>query len=115
VLGNGSENQKRRRDWALRKALSRPQFSAEALALFVELEDMPRTDEFKIKGARLAELLGLTDEWWTCNHVHDRSTEPCYPPGYPAREDWFRVHDVRRMLLAATGLSAQRKKRPATA
>jgi len=83
----------------------RPSFSAEAIELFVALERMPRRDrdgdEFRAKSKRLAALLGLTSEWWTCNSVLDRTRAPCHPPGYLAYDDWFRVRAVREELLAA--------------
>jgi hypothetical protein len=83
----------------------RPLFSAEALVLFVELERMPRhsrdSQEFKDKSKRLAGLLGLTSEWWTINHVHDRSRAPRHPPWCVAYTDWHRVRRVREALLAA--------------
>jgi hypothetical protein len=47
----------------------RPNFSAEALALFVELERVPprRRDrqDFRDKTHELARLLGLVDELWS--------------------------------------------------
>ena len=57
----------------------------EALALFIELECLPQDSEaFKEGSRRLARMLGLISEWWTCNHVHDRSRKPCHPVGYIA-------------------------------
>jgi hypothetical protein len=80
----------------------RPSFSAEALGLFLELEQTPQASQrFKDGSRELARLLGFVDEWWTCNHVNDRSPEPCHPPGYIAHGDWFRCRAVRLQLLAA--------------
>ena len=80
----------------------RPQFSPEVLALFLELERMPRgSQRFTESSRELAGLLGLTAEWWAMQHVNDRSLEPCHPPGCVAREDWFRCRSVRETLLAA--------------
>jgi hypothetical protein len=89
----------------LRAAKERhPSFSAEALELFVMLERMPQgSQRFKDGSRKLACMLDLTDEWWTGNHVSDRSRAPCHPPGHVAREDWFRCRAVRTTLLAATG------------
>jgi hypothetical protein len=83
----------------------RRSFSAEALALFIELERTPQhSRKFKDGSRELARLLGLTAEWWTMNHVNDRSRAPCHPPGYIAREDWIKVRAVREALLAAARL-----------
>ncbi|OKO75938.1 hypothetical protein AC629_33385 [Bradyrhizobium sp. NAS80.1] len=72
----------------------------EALALFVELEGMDQhSEEFKQGSHELARMLGLVEEWWTCNHVNDRSEGPCHPPGYVARDDWYRCREVREALL----------------
>jgi hypothetical protein len=79
-------------------------FSPEAVELFVELEDAPQdSPRFKEKSRELARMLGLGNEWLcSCVHVNDRSREPPHSPGYPARDDWFRVHAVRTLLLEAT-------------
>jgi hypothetical protein len=88
-----------------------PQFSEEALELFVVLERMPKGSRgFKDGSRKLARLLDLTDAWWTGNHVNDRSRKPCHPDGYLAREDFFRCRAVRTALLAATG--SQQEKGP---
>jgi hypothetical protein len=60
---------------------------------------------------RLAQLLGLTSEFWTCNFVNDIAG-PCHPPdgGYQANKDWAACREVRKQLLEATGLT---KKSPA--
>jgi hypothetical protein len=78
----------------------RPSFSGEVLALFVELE-RKRTQAFTDGSRELARRLGLTAEWWTGNHVNDRSAEPCHPPSCVAHQDWFRCRGVRNELLAA--------------
>jgi hypothetical protein len=83
----------------------RPSFSAETLALFIELEHMPRNRRgFNDKSKRLANLLGLSDAWWGGCDVHDRSHEPSHPPEYAAHHYWHHVRAVRAELLAATGL-----------
>jgi hypothetical protein len=84
----------------LRTAKGRqPSFTPEALALFVELE-RKRTRAFSDGSRELARMLGLTSEWWTGNHVNDRSAEPCHPPGYIAHADWFRCRQMRDEILA---------------
>jgi hypothetical protein len=90
----------------------RPTFSAEAIALFERLERMPGQDSqaFEDGSHQLARLLNLVPEFWTGNHVNDRSDGPCHPPGYISREDWFCCRAVRRQLLAAV---AEREKAPA--
>lgn len=89
----------------LRAAKERhPSFSTEVLALFTELERMrQRGQKFEDRAHELARLLGLVPEWWTGNHVNDRSAEPYHPPGsgYVARADWFRCRETRIALLAA--------------
>jgi hypothetical protein len=42
------------------------------------------------------------------NSVLDRSRRTCHPPGYIARDDWFRCRAVREQLLAAAA-EAQRR------
>jgi hypothetical protein len=87
----------------------RRQFSDEALALFVELEAVPmrRRDapEWQAASHRLAEMLGLVDEWFCSGcDVLDCSARPCHPPGYTSYDDWFKVRAVRELLLEAIGL-----------
>jgi hypothetical protein len=83
----------------------RPSFTAEALALFAELEAVPahlrRTDEFKDKDRELARMLGLGGEW-LCSvaSVTDRR-RPRPPPRRPAEDDQDRVYRVRLALLEA--------------
>jgi hypothetical protein len=86
----------------------RPSFTAEALALFVELEAVPprrrHTDEFQAKDRELARMLGLGSEW-LCSvaSVTDR-WRPRSPPRRPAEHDQHRVYAVRRELLEAAGI-----------
>jgi hypothetical protein len=88
---------RRTRSWPLKTEIT-----PEALALFLELEGMSdRNPKFKAGSRRLANLLGLNDEWWTCQHVNDASDGPCHPPGCIAHDDWHRVRRVRNALLAA--------------
>jgi hypothetical protein len=80
----------------------RPVFAPEVIALFVELERLPRQSPRFEEGSRaLAEKLGLMDEWFTMQHVNDRSAGPCHPPWLVAHGDWFRCRRVREQLLAA--------------
>ncbi len=85
----------------------RPQFSAEALELFVRLEGMKARNSktFKDGEHELARKLDLVSEFWTCNSVLDRSREPCHPPGCIAYNNWFTCRRVRLALLAATSPS----------
>jgi hypothetical protein len=80
-------------------------FSGEVLALFAALECEPKrrqnNREFQDKSKSLAQLLDLNAEWWTMNHVHDRSRGPCHPPWCVAHHDWHKVRAVREMLLEA--------------
>jgi hypothetical protein len=81
----------------------RPSFSAEALELFAELErTSQRSRRFKDGSRELARLLGLVEQWWAGQHVHNRSSEPCHPEGHFAHDAWFRCRAVRVALLAAT-------------
>jgi hypothetical protein len=91
----------------LRTAKGRqPSFTPDALALFVELE-RKRTRAFSDGSRELARMLGLVSEWWTGNHVNDRSAEPCHPPWCVAYENWFRCRQMREALLAAAEGSAR--------
>jgi hypothetical protein len=79
----------------------RPFFSAEAVALFAELERAPGGDlPFSEESRKLAGLLGLLSQWWTGNHVNGRRELPIHPPGYVAHADFWRVYEVRQQLLA---------------
>ena len=95
----------------LRTAKGRqPVFSAEAIALFVELERNPRRGRPFTDGSReLARMLGLVSEWWTGNCVNDRRPKPLHPPGYAAHQDWFRCRQVREALLLATGAGPSKR------
>jgi hypothetical protein len=84
-------------------------FSPEIIALFVELEAVPGRQrdrqEWQAESKRLAGLLGLSSEWWSMNHVNDRSARPCHPPGYYAHNAFYRCRVVRQALLEATECS----------
>src|SRR5262249_41837646 len=72
----------------------------EALALFLELERAPlRAKPYSDDTRRLAQLLGLMDEWWRGQHVNDRSERPCHRPHLVAHGDWHRCRAVREVLL----------------
>jgi hypothetical protein len=82
----------------------RPQFSAETLDLFRELNATARrrrkAPEFIAKSKRLGVLLGLSDAWWMMLHVENANVlRPC--PTLAAYEWWPRVQAVRAALLAA--------------
>jgi hypothetical protein len=81
----------------------RPSFSAEAIELFCALEHMSQDSaEFKSGSKRLADILGLGEEYFlSCCHVNDKSKLPPWPDGYPATEDWQRCHAIRAQLLQA--------------
>jgi hypothetical protein len=70
------------------------------LELFADLE-RKRAQAFSDDTRALARMLGLVSEWWTGNHVNDRSAESHHPPGCVARDDWFRCRRVREALLVA--------------
>jgi hypothetical protein len=86
-----------------RTVIDRPRqrkFSSEALALFGELERIPRSSpKFRVGSQRLAAELGLTDEWWTGCHVSDRSVTPPIPA--LAAAAWATCRAVREALLEA--------------
>jgi hypothetical protein len=80
-----------------------PAVAADALALFVELEQVPRrrrnTPAFEAGEHELARKLGLTVEWWAGVSVCQDEPPP-QPPGYWARDvAWPRVRAVREALL----------------
>jgi hypothetical protein len=78
-------------------------FDPEVIALFVELERMPRTSPQFEEGSRaLAERLDLMNEWFMRQNVSDRSAEPPQP-WLCAHQAWFRCRAVREQLLAAAG------------
>jgi hypothetical protein len=82
-----------------------PPFPPEALALFAELDAVPKRNresaEFKAKERELMRALDLADAWrFSCCSVLDRSAAPCWPPERPAEHDWHAVRRVRTALLA---------------
>jgi hypothetical protein len=81
----------------------RPSINREAVALFVRLEGMtPQCGrDFERGSHQLARELGLVPEWWTGNHVNDRSRGPCHPPHCVAHGDWHTCREVREALLAS--------------
>jgi hypothetical protein len=84
----------------------RHSFSAEAIALFIELEAVPvrrrKLEEFRDRERELAGLLGLGAEFFlSCCSVLDRERTPCWPPWCAAHADWHRVRAVREQLLEA--------------
>ena len=83
-----------------------PQFSAEAISLFIELEHMRRgrrdSREFRDKSKQLANLLGLSSEFWGGCNVNDTSRAPCHPSWCVAYGDFYVVREVREALLSAT-------------
>jgi hypothetical protein len=82
----------------------RPVFTDELLDLFSELEVWPlrrrHGTEWNAKSKRLAGLLGLSSEWWTCQHVND-TEPPCGPPDGAARTNWVTCREMRQRLLEA--------------
>jgi hypothetical protein len=64
--------------------------------------DPARPKSAQAQSQRLAELLGLENEWWAMRHVEDE------PSGFPPAEDntyqhacYWRVVEVRGQLLQA--------------
>ena len=79
----------------------RPVFTAEAVALFLEIErtlggHMPYTEASR----RLAELLELSAEWCASCHINDRSSRSHYPAGHLTDIAFWKVREVRQALLA---------------
>jgi hypothetical protein len=60
-----------------------------------------RSRDFEEGSRELARMLGLTAEWWTGNHVNDRSQGPFMRPEYAAHRDWYTCREVREALLVA--------------
>ena len=88
----------------------RPLFSPEVLALFVELERIPRSSaRFKEPSQRLASLLGLTSEWWSMNHANDHSATPPIPA--LAAADWATCRAVRKALQAAADFTTSPRRK----
>jgi len=77
--------------------------SAEALALFVELEGVPPRELeralYREKSKRLAGLLGLSMAWWRGQTVSDRSAKPAHGEGMCAHDDWHECRRLRELLL----------------
>jgi len=75
------------------------------LDLFAQLDRVPasrrHSQEFKDRSYRLADMLGLTDEWWHMNSVLDTCVEPCHPPHCASFTDWHTCRALRLELLAA--------------
>ena len=88
-----------------RTRISRQQhapFTDEVVRLFIELEGAPeRARPYSDDTRRLAKMLGLTSEWWTGQHVNDKSDKPIHPKGYCAHDDFYRCRAVRQALLEA--------------
>ena len=82
-----------------------PHFTPEILELFLALEKVkPRKRFADPRSKRLAELLNLTSEYWTVNHVNDPSPRPSHRPPYQSYTDWHVCRAVREELLEATRL-----------
>ena len=72
----------------------------EALAVFLALEsDRQRAKPYSDDTRRLAQLLGLLDEWWRGQSPCDRSERPYHPSHLVAHGDWHRCRAVREVLL----------------
>jgi hypothetical protein len=87
-----------------RRTLDRPRrqtFTTEIVALFVEIERLRGNQAFTDRSHDLARMLGLTEQWWTGNHVNDRSAGPIRTEEYSANEHWRQCRRVREELLAA--------------
>jgi hypothetical protein len=84
-----------------------PPIDAEALRVFAELDAVPLASrfnwEFERRAYQLAQRLGLGEEHF-CSRcsVLDHDSDPCWPPGYEARDAWFKVRAVRNQLIEAT-------------
>ena len=79
----------------------RPVFTTEAVALFLEIERTPGGHmPYSEASGRLAEMLGLVNEWCSSCHVNDRSSRSHYPPGHLTDIAFWKVREVRNALLA---------------
>jgi hypothetical protein len=81
----------------------RPFFSDEVLDLFRRLSAMPkrpRPPEWKEQSQRLAEQLGLLDEWPCMRFVEDEPSGHVPENSYQ-RDAYYRVAEAREKLLAA--------------
>jgi hypothetical protein len=90
----------------LDRRLPHTRIDPEVLALFLELEAVPkrrRNDrDFERRAYQLAQKLGLGSEHFCqrCS-VLDRGRGPCWPPAYIAHDVWYQVREVRLRLLEA--------------
>jgi hypothetical protein len=90
-----------------RRPIERPRrrqvLTAEAIALFAELENTPRrrrgSKAFKDREHELARMLNLVPEWWATCSVLDDSKRLCWPSHLQAYQDWHTVRSVREALL----------------
>jgi hypothetical protein len=94
----------------------KPQFSAEVLQLFSELEQTPpkrrRAQWFKDAEKHLmCNLFDMGAEFWMCQSPLDRSRKPCHPPRMPAHEAWHACRRLRIALLEATGLTKKPRRK----
>jgi hypothetical protein len=78
-------------------------FRREVLELFAELDSTRGGSKSfqRGKSEELASLLDLDGEWWTGNHVNDRSRPPPYQPWRCAYHDWHTCRAWRKELLEA--------------
>jgi len=84
----------------------RGRFSAETLALFRELELVPKrkrgSEEFRAAEKQLmCKYLGLSAEYWTMVSVLDDSAGPNCSPDRHRYTCWIRCREVRLELLKA--------------
>ena len=79
----------------------RPVFTAEVIALFLEIESTPGGHmPYTRQSRRLAELLHLTNEWCSSCHVNDVSSRSGYAAGHRTDVAFWKVREVRNALLA---------------
>jgi hypothetical protein len=94
-----------------RTIIDRPRrsvFSPEVIALFVELERMPRqSPQFEEKSRALAERLGLMNEWFMRQNVSDRSAMPPQP-WLCAHQAWHTCRRIRLQVLEAAREAGRR-------
>jgi len=71
--------------------------------VFAEIERRGdrRSRAYTEKTRQLARLLNLVPQWWTMNHVNDRSAKPCHPEGHVSRDDFWACRRTHEALLAA--------------
>ena len=77
-------------------------FTREVVELFLELERDPKGYlTYSEKSYRLATLLGLENEWWSSNHVNDRTRVcPWVSPSFVGHAAFHRCRKIREELLA---------------